>query len=179
MRRSPIRDILSDRGAVFLEDAGVERAAVFSSFEQEYNTVRHAVGLTDFSFMTRYRIPETGLDVFDRYAAGSVANIRFGRLLHTMAVNDQGLLEADLYIANDDENFIFLSESLIKDEKMSGVLESLGGAEAELEDLSQTTALFGLDGVNAWAVVKDLLGPDVLGLPYLSIETYDLGGVEI
>jgi aminomethyltransferase len=46
-------------------------------------------------------------------------------------------------------------------------------------DISAETALFGVDGFNAWAVVKDLFGPDVLGLPYLSIENYELDGVEL
>ena len=132
MRRSPIRDILADRGAVFEERAGVEVATAYSSFDAEYNTVRNLVGLTDFSFTTRYRISETGLDIFDRYATGSVANIRFGRILHTMAVNDEGLLEADLYIANDDENFILLSESLIDDDATAKVFNDLGPLSSPL-----------------------------------------------
>jgi aminomethyltransferase len=39
--------------------------------------------------------------------------------------------------------------------------------------------LFGIDGFNAWAVAKALFGPDVLGLPYMSIETYELDGFEV
>ena len=101
MRVSPIRDLLVNRGAIFEQVAGVERARQFSLFEKEYRAVRQAVGLTDFSFTTRYRVPEAGLDLFDQYAAGAVANIRFGRVLHTMAVDDSGWLESDLYIAND------------------------------------------------------------------------------
>jgi aminomethyltransferase len=58
-------------------------------------------------------------------------------------------------------------------------LEELKGFEAGLEDISGSTALFGIDGFNAWAVAKDMFGADVLGLPYLSLEVYDLDGVEI
>ncbi len=179
MRVSPIRELLEERGATFRVEAGVERAASFTSFEEEYEAVRNAVGLTDLSFTVRYRISEEGLDVFDKYAAGSVANIRFGRMLHTMAVNDDGYLEGDLYIANDDENLILIAESLVEDEAVATTLRALGGADADLADLSEDTALFSLDGVNAWAVVKDLLGADILGLPYLSVETYELAGVDI
>jgi glycine cleavage system aminomethyltransferase T len=179
MRKSPVADLLRDRGAVFKTVNGVEIPWSYSSFEEEYQTVRDRVGLTDFSFTMRYKVKEAGLDVFERYAAGSVANLRFGRILHTMAVNPDGFIETDLYIANDDEELILIGETLLDDETNRAVLDELGAADAGAEDISATTALFGVDGFNAWAVVKDLLGPDVLGLPYMSIETYDLDGVEI
>jgi glycine cleavage system aminomethyltransferase T len=179
MRKSPVSSLLKERGAVLGEVNGVEVARSFGSFEEEYRAVREAVGLTDFSFTFRCQVPEAGLDVFEQYAAGSVANIRFGRILHTMAVNEEGLLETELYIANDDEQLILIGETLLDDETNRKILADLGAEEAGLEDLSETTALFGLDGFNAWALAKDLLGADVLGLPYMSIETYDLDGVEV
>ena len=179
MRVSPIRELLAARGAVFSERAGVEIPLRFSGADKEYSAVRDAAGLCDFSFMTRYRVPEDGLDVLEQYACGSVANIRFGRVLHTMAVNDDGMLESDVYIANDDENMIMLCESLVDDAAAAAVLDGMGASKEGLEDLSGSTAVFGLDGLNAWAIARDLFGTDVLGLPYLSIENYELDGVEI
>jgi aminomethyltransferase len=179
MRRSPIRDLLIARGASFSDRAGVEVVSGFSSFEEEYGAVRRGVGLTDFSHATRFKIPEAGLDMLERYATGPVANIRFGRVLHTMAANPEGFVESDLYVANDDEMFFVIGESLIDDASTVGVFEELKGFEVGLEDISGSTALFGLDGLNAWAVAKDMFGADVLGLPYLSLEVYDLDGVEI
>ncbi len=179
MRKSPIRDLLALKGATFAERSGVELTTGFSSFEEEYWAVRDGVGLTDFSYTTRYQIHEDGLDLLEQYAAGSVANIRFGRVLHTLAANEEGLLESDLYIANDDEEFIIIGESLIDDASTARVFADLGGEKAGLKEISDATALFGLDGVKAWAVAKDLFGADVLGLPYLSLEVYELDGVPI
>ncbi|MBW2275860.1 MAG: aminomethyltransferase family protein [Deltaproteobacteria bacterium] len=179
MRTSPIRDLLAERGAVFVERAGVEVVVRFSDPLEEYEAVRGAAGITDFSFCTRHRVPEEGLDALERYAAGSVANIRFGRVLHTAALDDEGMLESDLYVANDDENLLVFGESLVPDDRTAATLEKVGGAEAGVVDISTETALIGLDGFKAWAVVKELFGPDVLGLPYLSIENYELDGVEI
>ena len=179
MRRSPIHDQLAARGAEFEEQAGVERALRFSTYSGEYRAVREGVGITDFSFATRYKVPEEGLDVFERYAAGNVANIRFGRVLHTLAADSDGMIESDLYVANDDEEIFLIGENLVEDEKVSAVLRELGGEEAGLVDLTSETVLLGIDGFNAWAVAKELFGTDVLGLPYLSIETYDLDGCDI
>ncbi len=179
MRKSPVHDIQQASGATFDDRVGVTRATRFGDPQEEYRAVRDAVGLTDFSFTVRYRVPEDGLDVLEQYAAGSVANIRFGRVLHTLAADEQGHVETDLYIANDDEQLLVIGESLISDEQNAKILAGMGAEQAGLEDISSSTALFGLDGLNAWMVVKDLFGPDVLGLPYLSIETYELDGTEI
>jgi aminomethyltransferase len=179
MRSSPIRDLLERRGAAFGERAGAEVALRFAGPAEEYRAVREAAGLSDFSFATRHRVPEDGLDVLERYAAGSVANIRFGRVLHTMALDAEGMLESDLYVGNDDENLLLFGESLVPDARTAAVLEELGGPDAGVVDIAAETALFGVDGFKAWAVVKELFGPDVLGLPYLSIENYELDGVEI
>jgi glycine cleavage system aminomethyltransferase T len=179
MRVSPIRDLLTSRGARFEARAGTEIAAGFSSSEEEYQAVREAVGLADFSWLTRFRVPEAGLDTLERYAAGPVANIRFGRVLHTLALNGDGFVVSDLYIANDDDQFFLLGESLVDDAETRATLDNIGAAEAGFEDISGETALYGIDGVNAWAVAKALFGADVLGLPYLSMERYDLDQVPI
>lgn len=179
MRTSPIRDLLAARGARFEERAGVEVPLVFSTFEEEYAAVREGVGLSDLSFCFRYEVPEEGLDLLEQYAAGPVANIRFGRVLHTLAADDEGMIEADLYVANDDETLLLIGEGLVPDASTAATLDGLGAADAGLKDISGSTALFALDGFNAWAVAKDLFGADVLGLPYLSIETYELDGVEL
>lgn len=179
MRTSPIRDLLAARGATFREISGREIACGFSSFEEEYTAVREAVGLTDFSFATKFCVPEEGLDVFERYAAGSVANIRFGRILHTMALDEDGMLESELYIANDDDKLILLGESIVADEAVKSSLAKLSDDASMPEDMSETHVLFGLDGFNAWAVAKDLFGADVLGLPYMSIEMYTADDIEV
>ena len=39
--------------------------------------------------------------------------------------------------------------------------------------------LLSVDGFSAWAVVRDLFGADVLGLPYLSVELYPFEGEQV
>jgi aminomethyltransferase len=179
MRKSPLHDLLASKGAVFEERAGAEIAVRFGDVDEECRAVRDAVGISDFSFMTRHRVPEAGLDALDAYALGSVAGIRFGRVLHTMAADGGGFVESDLYIANDDESFVVLGESLVDDAATAQALFAAGVISAGAEDLSAKTALIGIDGFRAYAVAKAVFGADVLGLPYLSIESYDLDGAQV
>ncbi len=117
------------------------------------------------------RLPEDkGLDFLDALLAGNVPKIRFGRALHTMMLNSEGLLAGDCFVANNDQEFVFLCESIIPDAEMDALMQAAGVADAGLEELTSSHVLLSLDGFRAWEVVKRQFGPDVLGLPFLSVE---------
>lgn len=180
MRELQLRDMHTSQGGTLAERNGVEVVSSFSDYKTEYNHVREAAGVTDFSFMQKYRIPEeSGIDFLDQVVAGNVAKLRFGRVLHTFIADGKGELVADCYVANNDEELIVLCESLVADTKLTELFNSHGGAEAGLEDLSSDRVLIGVDGFKAWTVAKELFGADVLGLPYLSIEMYQFEGHDV
>ncbi|NLG16991.1 MAG: aminomethyl transferase family protein [Fibrobacter sp.] len=176
MRVSPIHEQLALFGAEFIDRYGVQTASVISDNKTEYNHIREAVGLTDFSFMQKFSIPEeSGIDFLDSLMAGNVARIRFGRVLHTFLPDENGMILADCYIANNNDELLVFCESIIDDSK----LRSIFTGNAEVKDLSETHAVFSIDGYKAWAVAKELFGTDTLGLPYLSVETYPFEGSEV
>jgi aminomethyltransferase len=53
------------------------------------------------------------------------------------------------------------------------------GAGSPLEDVTDSFAVFSIDGPQAWAVLRDLFGRDILGLPYLSIDDQDLDATKV
>jgi len=171
MRTSPLRDKLAALGATFTEQNGRELVARFTDRAAEYAAVRDNVGLADFSFVQVFRLPEAkGIDLLDTIVAGNVPRIRFGRVLHTFLADENGMLVADCYVANNDQELIFLCESIVPDADITGLL----GPDAE--NLTSTHVLLNLDGARAYEVVKETFGPDVLGLPYLSVEVYQFEG---
>ena len=177
MRISPLKDRFTGTGAVLRERYGVEIVARMADKQVEYSGVRDAVGLTDFSFARKYRISaEQGLDFLDLLLAGNVPKIRFGRVLHTFLADDEGMLVADCYVANNDEEFILLCESIVPDAEIDRVLQDCGAAAAGVEDLTASHVVLSLDGFKAWEVAKEIFGADVLGLPYLAIESYPFQG---
>jgi len=159
-------------GATLAERHGVEVVSKVSDFETEYRLVRDAVAMTDFSFMRRYRFPtDQGIDLLDALLPGNVARIRYGRVMQTFLADENGRLLADCYVANNDEELILLCEAAAPDELMAGII---GAADKDgiAGDMTDSHVLLGVDGFTAWAVVRDLFGADVLGLPYLSVELY-------
>ena len=173
MRVSPLHDKLAANGASFVERYGVEITTKVSDFLTEYDYIRNGVGLTDFSFMQMYTIPEdSGIDFFDNLLAGNVAKVRFGRMLHTFLADVQGNIIADCYIANNDEELVLLCESIVSDIELQQIFDKHGAREAGLENITDQHVILSIDGFKAWSVAKEIFGVDTLGLPYLSIEMY-------
>lgn len=180
MRTSPFRPFFAAAGATFAERYGIEVVDRVAGSEREYGYVRDAVGLTDASRMQVFRVPEAAaVDLLDPLLAGNVARTRFGRLLHTFLADDDGHLVADCYVANNDAEFLLLCESIADDAVLRGLIRERGGTESGLEDLTETHAMLSLDGYKAWAVAKELFGADILGLPYLSVETCQFDGESV
>lgn len=180
MRTSPLKHALLADGAAFAARYGTEVVASCAEAARECGWVRNAVGLTDFSFTQRYRIPEEkAVDFLDTLLAGNVARTRFGRMLHTFLPDEHGMVAADCYVANNDQEFILICESIVDTVTLDGILAAAGSQEAGVETLSDSTVLLSLDGVDAWKIVRDLFGRDVLGLPYLSIEVYPFEGQSV
>jgi glycine cleavage system aminomethyltransferase T len=176
VRISPLKDTLAAAGAVFRERHGVEVVSHFGDLQAECGAVRDAAALADFSFVRAFTLPETpGMDFLDALLAGNVPKIRFGRVLHTFLADQEGKLAADCFVANNDQEFVFLCESILPDAGLDALLASKG-VEPALTELSAGHVVLSLDGFKSWEIVKKIFGADVIGLPYLSIENYQFAG---
>jgi aminomethyltransferase len=178
MRVSSLHDTFASAGGTFGERFGTEIVTHVKDRRTEYHYIRDTAGVTDFSHVQVYRVPgETGLDHLDSVIAGNVAKIRFGRILHTCLLNTNGMILADCYIANNDDEFLVLMESIVDDAAVRAIM--LSEQSSGIEELTGSQVVISIDGFKAWAVVKELFGSDVLGLPYLSIETYSFDNVPV
>jgi len=177
VRKLPLRPRWE--GATLAERHGVEVVSRVSDFETEYRLVRDSVALTDFSFLRRYRFPtDQGIDLLDTLLPGNVARIRYGRVMQTFMADADGRLQADCYVANNDEELILLCEAATPDDLIARIIRE-ADKEGIGQDLTDSHVLLSIDGFSAWAVVRDLFGADVLGLPYLSVELYPFGEEQV
>lgn len=171
-RTSPLKKFYEKVGGSFTNRYGVEIVSNVHGKETEYNFVRNTVGITDFSYMQKFRVPEeTGLEYLDTLLAGNAYKIRYGRVLHTFTAEDTGLIASDCYVANNDEEIIVLCESVRDDTEIRELFTK--DINSGITDITEKFVCIGIDGYYAWKVVKKLFGADVLGLPYLSLELYN------
>lgn len=173
-RRTPLHPRLAQAGAVFVDRDDFEVCGALADRESEYRTVREHAGLADFSHLLKFRgRVDDALYPLDETLTGNVANLRFGRVLHTLLTDAQGRILADCLVACDDEDLFVLAEPCAPS---AAVHERLCGPDSGLTNVTDDLVVLSLDGPTAWGAPRDLFGRDVLGMPYLSIEPHELDG---
>lgn len=169
------RHTLEELGARFQDRSGRTAVAGFAGVEEEVLAVRRALGLAPMTHVRVFRgVVDEALYPLDEVLTGPVSRLRFGRVLHTLLLNPDGRVAADAYVAIDEEDLWVLLECV----EDPGTIEDLLGA-VPLQDEGDRWAVLSLDGPRAWAPLRELLGPDVLGMPYLAIEPRPLAGTEV
>ncbi|WP_102225404.1 GcvT family protein [Acidimangrovimonas sediminis] len=117
VRRSPLHAHLAERGAVFGEVAGWERANWFAApgqegayryswkrqnwFENsaaEHRAVREGVGMYDMSSFGKLRVEGPGAEAFLNHICGNEMAVPVGRIVYTQFLNPRGGIEADVTV---------------------------------------------------------------------------------
>ena len=127
VRRSPIHDHLTARGAVFGEVAGWERANWFANEGQareyryswgrqnwfgnqkaEHLAVRNGVGLFDMTSFGKIRVEGRDACAFLNRVCSAQMDVAPGRIVYTMFLNEKGGIEADLTVTRLSETAFLL-----------------------------------------------------------------------
>ena len=97
------------------------------------------------------------------------------QLRPTVLLREDGTVFADAYVARDDEHYLLLTEGPSAAELEDWVRTHAVGTELALERLDITHQVLSLHGPWAWELLSMVLGPDVIGMPYLSFLRCDGG----
>ncbi len=117
VRRSPFHAHLAERGAVFGELAGWERANwfardgqgaayryswkrqnFFDNVAEEVAAIRTGVGMYDMSSFGKLRVEGPDAEIFLNRVCGAQVAVPVGRIVYTQFLNDRGGIEADVTV---------------------------------------------------------------------------------
>jgi aminomethyltransferase len=139
------------------------------SGEQAMTALRTAVAVTRMKHVHALRLEGPGAaDLLDA-ACTSRLFIREQQLLQTLLLDAGGRPFADAFIGLDEDSWLLFAEG----PERAALLDHLARvrpetAEVTTTDLLEAHELWSLDGPFAWELASALLGPEVLGAPYLS-----------
>lgn len=140
-----------------------------SALKSEIDAVRRSASLSDMPHISALRV--RGEDAFDALDALVPADlfIRDGQMLHSLLLDPQGAPRADLYLCRDDEEFIMLAEGMDAAEIREYAGNHLPSRlDVSFEDLGETHEVYSLNGPYCWEVLAEWMGPDIVGIPYLT-----------
>ncbi|MEE4348102.1 MAG: FAD-dependent oxidoreductase, partial [Paracoccaceae bacterium] len=182
VRRSPLHGHLADRGAVFGEVAGWERANWFAKPGQErayrydwgrqnwfdnqhaeHMAVRNGVGLFDMTSFGKIRVEGPGALTFLQRVCANQMDVPAGRIVYTQMLNDRGGIESDLTATRLSETaFLLVVPGATLQRDLAWLRRHLGDDFAVITDITAAESVLCLMGPKS----RDLLArvsPDDMG----------------
>ena len=182
IRRSPLHQHLADRGAVFGEVAGWERANWFAKpgQEREYRydwhrqnwfdnqhaehmAIRNGVGLFDMTSFGKIRVEGPGALPFLQRLCANQMDVPAGRIVYTQMLNDRGGIESDLTVTRLSETaFLLVVPGATLQRDLAWLRRHLGDDLAVITDMTASEAVLCLMGPKS----RDLMArvsPDDMG----------------
>jgi len=189
-RRSPLWQILKDRGAVYGSKFGWERPNCFGiglekpSFEgkpnwfdavaAEHKATRERVALFDLSSFTKFEVTGKGsLTALQRVAANDL-NKPDGSVIYTQLCNERGGIEADLTIVRLAADHFYVVTGSGFSVRDGGWLRQQG---VEFEDVTSSRAVINVQGPRSRELLSRVSEEDFsnAAFPYLAAREVRLG----
>jgi glycine cleavage system aminomethyltransferase T len=143
----------------------------------ELSAIRSSVALGDGAHVVCLHV--SGAGAFDALSRVSSAELflQDAQMRASLLLGEDAIPFADVYVCRSDESFYLLSEGPTAAE-LSAHLHAHApvGAELHVADLGETHEIVSLHGPYAWELLGECLGPDLVGLPYLSFYATPFAG---
>lgn len=197
-RRSGIYDRLRERGAVFGNKFGFERANWFAPghvdmveeptfgrsnawdhIASEHLAVREAVGVVDQSSFSKLEISGSGALALLQRLAGANIDVPLGKIVYTQLLNVSGGIEADVTITRlADDVFYFVTGSAFGRHDVTFLLQHApDDGSVRIDDVTSAYGVLNVCGPKARDVVTALSDEDFsnAGFPYMTARETSLG----
>jgi len=181
MPQTPLHAEHARLGASFTDFGGWDMPVRYSSDLAEHQAVREYAGLFDISHMAEIFVTGSGSAAFLDYAlVGHASAIAIGKAKYSLICNAQGNIIDDLIVYRlADEEFLVIANAgnraAVVDslEQRANVMNFNG-----VKDSSDDFALLAIQGPKATSILQTLTDADLSLLPYYSIGTGKVSGVE-
>ena len=164
-----LNDTHRQLGAKMVPFAGYDMPVRYSSDLDEHHTVRRALGIFDVSHMGEFRLrgPQA-LDLIQRVTSNDASKLADGKAQYSCLPNPDGGIVDDLLVyqlAAEDYLLVVNASNIEKDWNWIQQHNTQG---VEMEDISDRTSLFAVQGPKTIAALQQLTDVDLSGIPYYS-----------
>lgn len=150
----------------------------YTSYEQEYDTLRNHVGVIDGVGYSILKLTGNAADFLDRLVTKDICFLNSGKVSECLFLNEEAQVLGIAYILNNEDDFYVL----VPPENAEAVTAWIAEQEQDgvnVEDLSESLHLVFLEGEKSWKIVKELLNFPVETLPLRDMTTIDYAGQKV
>ena len=179
MKRTSLYQVHESLNAKFTEFGGWEMPLQYSSIVKEHLAVRTIVGLFDLSHMGEFEIRGQGAnELVQKLSTNDVGRLTDGRVLYTLFCNETGGIVDDLLIYRHADDHYMLVVNAANIEKDLAWVETHNDTAAEVENVSEDTALIALQGPKAIDILNPLVPQqDVSEISFFRFALGEVAGI--
>jgi aminomethyltransferase len=178
MKYIPLNDLHVALGGKMVEFAGYNMPVRYSSDKDEHLTVRQGVGVFDVSHMGEFMVTgANALALIQHVISNDASKLVDGKALYAYLPNEQGGVVDDLlvYRINAEKYMLVVNASNIeKDWTWISQHNTFG---AEMQDISEATCLFAVQGPKAIEAMQSLTAVNLAEMPYYTFQIADFAGI--
>ena len=150
----------------------------FSSFHNEYRAARETAVLIDTNWnLTLHFTGRDRVKYLHAITSGNVKDLAQDRGTLALLLNPQGRILAELEIYALAESILIRSHVSLRDQTVSTLRKYILGSQVKLEDVTDSTASFAIEGPHAAEVVRDLTGAAIADLPEFATQEAATNGI--
>jgi aminomethyltransferase len=144
----------------------------------EHLAVRRKAGLFDVSHMGEFIVTGQGAVDFVNYVTtNDVAALEIGQAHYSTILNDRGTIEDDCLVYRDKDRIMVVVNASNAAKDFAHISRHLGRFDAQLDDVSDETALLALQGPEAAAILQKLTDADLSAVKYYHFTHGSVAGV--
>ncbi|MGD1045649.1 MAG: glycine cleavage system aminomethyltransferase GcvT [Bacteroidota bacterium] len=165
-KRTPFYNLHTALGAKMVEFAGFEMPVQYSGIIKEHLAVRRSVGVFDVTHMGEFYVRgKDALGFLQKVTINDVARLKSGRVQYSaMCYEDGGIIDDLLIYRMENEYMLVVNASNLQ--KDFNWIQSQKFGDVEIEDVSDATALLGVQGPKSLATLQKLTKENLSKIEY-------------
>jgi folate-binding protein YgfZ len=175
---TPLIEAHRAAGARMGEFSGSALPDAYVELEREYGAARESVAIFDTSWHAFLAL--TGRDRVKYLHAISSNNIQAletGQGTLALLLNPQGRIQAELEVYALPEKLLVLSHASLREHTVALLKKYVIGSQVKIEDLTDQTGSFAVEGPRAAVIVEQACGVELAGQPEMSIRDVTVEGI--
>ena len=179
MKTIPLHEVHEKLGGKIVPFAGFLMPVRYSSDIEEHNTVRNGVGMFDVSHMGEFMLSgPDALDLIQKVTSNDASILVDGKVQYSCLPNENGGIVDDLlvYRINSEKYLLVVNASNI--EKDWNWISRFNTKGVKMENISDATCLFAVQGPKAAKVLQNLTKADLGKMEYYSFKIDEFAGVK-
>src|SRR5690554_3703214 len=179
MKKTALTDLHISLGAKMVPYAGFNMPVQYTGINDEHEAVRNGVGVFDVSHMGEFLVKgPKALDLIQKICSNDAQKLVDGKVQYAYLPNEKGGIVDDLLVYRLGAETYMLVVNASNTEKDWEWINKHNTVGAELENISDKTALFAIQGPKAGSAIQSLTSIKLAKMSYYTFQIGEFAGVE-